>query len=105
MLVMQSMLAIPVMNNDALFAIVYAEHDEIDGAFSAKLLPTLSAIGTQFAISYESVQSTELLRASKVRLEELSKVRPQSATGTVTVGGQVTITPASSLALDMLLFP
>ncbi len=69
------MLAIPIFNQDQLFAVLYCEHEHIRGAFSRSVLPAITAISTQFAISYESLRNVEKLIASKRQLEELSTVR------------------------------
>jgi signal transduction histidine kinase len=71
----KSLLAYPVYNNNALFCVVYLEQDDLRAAFSPRTLPVLNAISTQLAISHDALVSTEGLRASKLKLEELSKVK------------------------------
>ena len=75
LLPLQSMLCVPIRNNTELVAVLYLEHDVVKGAFSHTILPVLNAIGTQFAICYESLVNIERLNAGKRKLEELSKVK------------------------------
>ena len=74
--VQQSMMAVPVVYDTRLFAVVYVEHDESTAVFSSSMLPVLNAIATQLAISFESLQATAALRESRDKLQELSKVCP-----------------------------
>lgn len=70
----QSAVAFPLSNNDELFGVVYLEHNQVANAFTKKMATVLSAMGTQFAICYESIGMTAQLDASVQVLRELSLV-------------------------------
>ena len=67
-------MAFPLYNNDELFGVVYVEHSQALNAFTRKMVPVLTAIGTQFALSFESIETTERLDASLQTLRELATV-------------------------------
>lgn len=65
---------VSAVQHDKLFGVVYVEHKQSLNAFTKSMVPVMTAIGTQFAISYESIEKTEQLDASLRTLQELASV-------------------------------
>jgi predicted ATPase/signal transduction histidine kinase/DNA-binding response OmpR family regulator len=67
----RSVLALPVLRQDALVAVLYLEHATLPGVFSRERLAVLEQLAAQAAISLESARLYDELEAHRRNLEAL----------------------------------